>query len=135
MFSVKSNGGGNQARVWLLVALAVLVTAGCSSLPADVQPNDSLYALEPAEEGLLAEFSRNCEDRVPGGESCFLLLDRNEEDLRWHAHRSARDRAGAGRGCGSTRRHPPAAAGRITTKATMTAGAQATGVFLAKVCK
>ena len=31
----------------------------------------------------MADFSSACEERVADDESCFLLLDRNDEDLRW----------------------------------------------------
>jgi putative cardiolipin synthase len=83
MLSVRSNGCGTQGRVLLLLALAMAITAGCRSLSVDVEPGDSSYALQPAEEGQLADFSGACEERVADGESCFLLLDRNDEDLRW----------------------------------------------------
>jgi putative cardiolipin synthase len=83
VFSVRSLGGGTQGRVLFLLALAVAITAGCRSLPRDFEPGDSTHALEPAGEGLLADFSRACEERVADDESCFLLLDRNDEDLWW----------------------------------------------------
>lgn len=67
----------------LVLAIAVAITTGCRSLPRDFEPGDSTYALEPAGEGLLADFSRACEERVADDQSCFLLLDRNDEDLKW----------------------------------------------------
>jgi putative cardiolipin synthase len=83
MLPVRSNRSGFRGKALLLLTLAVAITAGCRSLPRDVEPGDSSYALEPAGEGLLADFSRACEERVQDDESCFLLLERNDEDLRW----------------------------------------------------
>ena len=75
--------GGARGGVLFLLALVVALTAGCRSLPRDLEPGDSTHALEPAQEGLLADFSSACAERVADDESCFLLLDRNDEDLWW----------------------------------------------------
>lgn len=83
MFFMRSKESTTRIRVLLLLVIAAAVTAGCRSLPRDFEPGDSTYALEPAGEGLLADFSRACEKRVADDESCFLLLDRNDEDLWW----------------------------------------------------
>src|SRR5210317_2379436 len=80
---MRSKESTTRIRVLLLLVIAAAVTAGCRSLPRDFEPGDSTYALEPAGEGLLADFSRACEKRVADDESCFLLLDRNDEDLWW----------------------------------------------------
>ncbi len=74
-------------RVWgeflVLLAVGAAMVVGCRVLPRDVEPAEPTYAFEPAREGALAEFSAACDDRVEEGESCFLLLDRNDEDLWW----------------------------------------------------
>jgi putative cardiolipin synthase len=67
----------------LPVLLAAIIVTACSSLPGELERGDQSFAFEPASDGLLADFSRSCEDRSAAQESCFLLLDRNDEDLRW----------------------------------------------------
>ena len=74
---------GARGGVLLVLLLAVAITTGCRSLPRDFESGDSTYALEPAAEGQLADFSRACQERVADDESCFLLLDRNDDDLQW----------------------------------------------------
>jgi len=83
VFSERSNVSGTRGRVLLVLLLAVAITAGCRSLPRDFEPGDSTYAVEPAAEGQLADFSGACQERFADEESCFLLLDRNDEDLWW----------------------------------------------------
>ncbi len=66
-----------------LLAVLVAATAGCRSLPRDFETPEPTYAFAPSTEGPLADFAAACEERVEDDESCFLLLDRNEEDLWW----------------------------------------------------
>ena len=73
---------GIQGRVVILVAV-VTMTVGCRSLPYDYELTEPTYALQPAREGPLAVFSTTCVERVDDGESCFLLLEKNDEDLQW----------------------------------------------------
>lgn len=71
------------ARLGVLVILVALLAAACSSLPRDRDPGEPSDAFGPAQEGPLAEFSEACREKVSEDESCFLLLDRNDEDLWW----------------------------------------------------
>ena len=68
-----------RGTVVLLLAM-VAVTAGCRYLPRDHEAPDPTYAFQPASEGPLEVFSSTCVDRVENGESCFLLLDRSDEE-------------------------------------------------------
>ena len=75
VYPMRSFGNRIRGGILLLLALAVAISTGCRSLPRDVEPGDATHALEPAGEGLLAGFSRACEERVAVDESCFLPLD------------------------------------------------------------
>lgn len=66
-----------------LVVLALVSLAACRSLPRELERGEPSYALTPPTEGTLADFSKTCESRVDIDESCFLLLDRNDDDLYW----------------------------------------------------
>lgn len=72
-----------RGRTALPIVLAAFMVAACSSLPGDLEPGEPSHAFEPASDGLLADFSRGCQERYTTEESCFLLLDRNDEDLQW----------------------------------------------------
>jgi putative cardiolipin synthase len=72
-----------QSKAMLPVVLAAILSAACSSLQRDLDRGDPSHAFEPASDGLLAGFSRSCKARGAAQESCFLLLDRNDEDLKW----------------------------------------------------
>ena len=73
---------GIQSRIVILLAV-VAMTAGCRALPRDHELPEPTFVFQPAPDGPLAVFSRTCGERVETGESCFLLLDRNDEDLKW----------------------------------------------------
>lgn len=67
----------------MLVVITAITLVGCRSLPGDLDSGDSSYALAPAVDGPLAQLSKTCEKKVAEDQSCFLLLDRNDDDLRW----------------------------------------------------
>ena len=69
------------SRLVLLLAATTLV--GCRGLPNDPVVGEPSHALSPPASGPLAAFTDACEWRVDEGESCFLLLDDNYEDLNW----------------------------------------------------
>jgi len=71
-----------RSIAWIVLALAVTAVSGCRSLPSDFEPPEPTYALDPAAGGALAELTVACEARFVD-KSCFLLLDRNDDDLRW----------------------------------------------------
>jgi putative cardiolipin synthase len=66
----------------LALPVAFLI-AGCASLPGEIAPPEVSNALPPAQHGHIAAFASSCVERSAVGESCFLLLDDNVEDLRW----------------------------------------------------
>jgi putative cardiolipin synthase len=83
MLSICSNWKLAPAKIVLSGVLAAFISVGCSSLPGDLEPGAPSSAYAPAADGLLADFSRDCEAQFSADDSCFLLLDRNDEDLRW----------------------------------------------------
>jgi putative cardiolipin synthase len=83
VLSIWWNRKVTRSMTILPIALAAVVSVACSSLPGDIEAGDPSHALTPAADGLLADFSQGCEARVAADESCFLLLDRNNEDLQW----------------------------------------------------
>ena len=72
-----------RVGVFLLLVFSLVATGGCRSLPREPEPGDPSHAFEPAAEGPLADLSSTCSQRVEEDESCFLLLDRNDQDLWW----------------------------------------------------
>ena len=69
-------------KSWLVLTAVVLAAAGCRSLPRSFEPPEPSFAFDPATEGPLADFDAAWAERSDG-ESGFLLLDRNDEDLWW----------------------------------------------------
>ncbi len=67
---------------WAALLLLVAAAAGCRSLPRDIEPGAPSHALDPPQVGALADMAADCEDRFRS-QSCFLLLDGNQDDLYW----------------------------------------------------
>ena len=79
------------ARKWvtfsvchLLLVLALVISAGCASLPAKIEPPPEQHALPPASSGILAEIGSSMATRSgEPDQSGFLLLERNSDALSW----------------------------------------------------
>ncbi|MDJ0851660.1 MAG: phospholipase D family protein [Myxococcota bacterium] len=65
-----------------LLALTLLLGSACRTTPAELPPLPEERALAPSARGPLAELDRDRRQRL-GSQSGFLLLDRNEDALRW----------------------------------------------------
>jgi putative cardiolipin synthase len=83
MFSIWPTREMARGKIVLSGVLAAILNLACSSLPGELAPGEPSSAFEPAPDGLLADFSDDCKRRFTADDSCFLLLDRNDEDLRW----------------------------------------------------
>jgi putative cardiolipin synthase len=70
-------------HVLVLLAIALTAAGGCRSLPRNTEPPEPTYAFAPTETGPLAEFADACGERIAEGESGFLFVERNDEDLHW----------------------------------------------------
>ncbi len=66
-----------------VVAVTMALLAGCRSLPRDFDPPEPTFALTPSTEGPIAGFADASAEILGKDESGFLLLDRNDETLRW----------------------------------------------------
>ncbi|MHC4712417.1 MAG: phospholipase D-like domain-containing protein [Planctomycetota bacterium] len=65
-----------------LSVCVLLAICGCKTLPPR-PPTPEVRALSPATAGALAEAAAALTSMVPAGHSGFLLLDRNDEALKW----------------------------------------------------
>ncbi len=65
-----------------LLALVLLLCAACRTTPMELPPLPRQRALAPSPSGPLAELDRARQQRL-GDQSGFLLLDHNEDALRW----------------------------------------------------
>jgi len=75
-------------RAWrtpriLLLAALVLEVAACATLPETAPRGAPGYAQSPQPGGLLAKLEARVQDTHGGDQSAFLLLDSNEDGLRW----------------------------------------------------
>jgi putative cardiolipin synthase len=73
-------------RIWSLALVAlwvVLCLGGCASLPESLPQGAPGYALPPQPGGALASLEERLSQRAGPEQSGFVLLDSNEQGLRW----------------------------------------------------
>ncbi len=66
-----------------LLILEILFIGGCATLKYPPPPSPEIYALPPAETGLIAEVSRRFTVSHKAGQSGLLSLSDNQEALKW----------------------------------------------------
>ena len=77
-------------RIWSLALVAlwvVLCLGGCASLPESLPQGAPGYALPPQPGGALASLEERLSQRAGPEQSGFVLLDSNEQGLRWRLAR------------------------------------------------
>jgi len=71
-----------QVVFLLLVAVVTLAISGCATLPTP-PPAQDVYSLAPTASGVLADVSQRISQAHGPDQSGFLLLERNDEALKW----------------------------------------------------
>ncbi len=69
--------------VFLILLMLLLNACAIRHLPKDPPPKKISYAMEPARNGQLATLANTLSAKFGQDTSAFLLIDRNDEALRW----------------------------------------------------